>query len=98
MMSILTTRWDSAEHLKTESDMQLYLEACLEEAENDPEFIIHALNVVARAKSMNQTAENTNQIYKSDEKMLFLEDKSDFSTVVSVARKLGFKFAIRPAT
>lgn len=27
-MAINTTRWDSAEYLKTEEDMQLYLEAC----------------------------------------------------------------------
>ncbi|MEM6406642.1 MAG: addiction module antidote protein [Pseudomonadota bacterium] len=97
-MSILTTRWDSAEHLKTESDMQLYLEACLEEAENDPEFIIHALNVVARAKSTNQTAENTIHIHESDEKALFLEEKPTFSTVVKIAKRLGFKFAIQSAT
>ena len=48
-MSINTTRWDSAEHLKTEKDIQLYFEACFEEASDDPAFIIHALGVVARA-------------------------------------------------
>ena len=31
MMAITTTRWNSAEHLKTEEDIQLYLEACLED-------------------------------------------------------------------
>ncbi len=35
-MAIITTRWDSAEHLKTEEDIQLYLEAALEEAGDDP--------------------------------------------------------------
>ena len=52
-MTINTTRWDSAEHLKTEEDIQLYLEACLEEAGDDPAFIAHALYVIARAKNMN---------------------------------------------
>jgi len=44
-----TTRWDSAAHLKTEEDIQLYLE----EAGEDPEFIVHALSTVARAKNMS---------------------------------------------
>ena len=55
-MTINTTRWDSAEYLKTEEDIQLYLEACLEEAGDDPAFIAHALEVIARAKNMNQLA------------------------------------------
>lgn len=49
-MTITTTRWDSAEYLKTEEDMLLYLEACLEEAGDDPAFIAHALSVIDRAK------------------------------------------------
>ena len=52
-MAINTTRWDSAEHLKTEEDMQLYLEACLEEAGDDPALIVHALVVIVRAKNMS---------------------------------------------
>jgi len=53
-MTVNTTRWDSAEYLKTEEDIQLYLEVCLEEAGDDPAFIAHVLDVVARAKNMNQ--------------------------------------------
>lgn len=49
-MAVKTTRWDSAEYLKTEEDMLLYLEACLEEAGDDLTFIAHALSVIARAK------------------------------------------------
>ena len=49
-MAVKTTRWDSAEYLKTAEDMLLYLEACLEEAGDDPAFIAHALGVIARAK------------------------------------------------
>ena len=52
-MTVNTTRWNSAEYLKTEEDIQLYLEACLEEAGDDPAFIAHVLDVVARAKDMN---------------------------------------------
>ncbi|MDZ7761071.1 MAG: addiction module antidote protein [Desulfovermiculus sp.] len=58
-MDIKTTRWDSAEHLETEEDIQLYLEACIEEAGEDPAFIVHALSVIARARNMSQLARNT---------------------------------------
>lgn len=53
-MTVNTIRWNTAEYLKTEEDIQLYLEACLEEAGEDPAFIAHALDVIARAKNMNQ--------------------------------------------
>ena len=53
-MTIQTTRWDSAEHLKTDEDIQLYLEACLEESEDEPALLLHALKVVARAKNMHR--------------------------------------------
>lgn len=53
-MAVKTTRWDSAEYLKTAEDMLLYLEACLEEAGDDPAFIAHALGVINRAKKRNQ--------------------------------------------
>ena len=60
-MTINTTRWDSAEYLKTEEDIQLYLEACLEEAGDDPAFIAHALDIINRAKDMNQLATSIKQ-------------------------------------
>ena len=55
-MVLATTRWDSAEYLKTEEDIRLYLEACLEEAGDDPAFIVHALGMIARARNMSQLA------------------------------------------
>ena len=35
-MTLKTTPWDSADYLKTEADRTAYLEACLEEAPDDP--------------------------------------------------------------
>ena len=49
-MTINITRWDSAEYLKTEEDVQLYPEACLEEAGDDPTFIAHALDIINQGK------------------------------------------------
>lgn len=56
-MNVKTKRWDSAEHLKTQEDVQLYLEACIEEAGDDSAFIVHALSVVARAQKYESACE-----------------------------------------
>jgi DNA-binding phage protein len=47
-------KWDSAQYLKTEEDMALYLDACLQEAGDDAAFIAKALGHIARAKGMSQ--------------------------------------------
>ena len=44
--------WDSAEHLKTEEDMLLYLDACFDEAGDDAAFIAKALGNIAKARGM----------------------------------------------
>ena len=38
-MAIKLRKWDSAEHLKTEEDMQAYLQACIEESNGDAAFM-----------------------------------------------------------
>lgn len=93
-MSIVTTPWDSAEHLKTEEDMQLYLEACLEEAGDDPAFVAHALGVVARARS--ELAGDTALTREGLHKALSLEGNPSFAGVARVTKALGFKLTIQP--
>ncbi len=52
-MGVIKLRpWDSAEHLKTEEDIALYLEACKEEG--DLALIEHAQEIVARARQALQ--------------------------------------------
>ncbi len=95
-MTISTTRWDSAEYLKTEEDIQLYLEACLEEAEGDPSFIVNAFGVIARAKNMNQLAKDTGMTREVLYKELSPEGNPTFTTVAKVAKALGFKLSVQP--
>ena len=45
-----TTRYDVAEYLRTPEEMAAYLDACLEDAEGDVEFIAKALGDIARAR------------------------------------------------
>ena len=61
MTALKLRKWDSAEHLKTEEDMALYLEACLQEAGDDAAFIAKALGTIARAKGMSQLSRDTDR-------------------------------------
>lgn len=89
-MGIIKLRkWDSAEHLQTDEDMALYLEACLEEAGDDPAFIVKALGTIARAKGMSQLARDTGLGRESLYKALSGEGNPSFATIIKVIGALG---------
>ncbi len=84
-------KWDSAEHLKTEEDMAMYLEACLEEAGDDAAFIAKALGNIARAKGMSQLSRDTGLGRESLYKALSGEGNPSFATILKVTRALGIR-------
>ena len=47
------TRWDLLNHLKTEEDFRLYLEACAEEDPDDGSLIRAALNDITRTQNFS---------------------------------------------
>lgn len=55
MNTLKLRKWDSAEHLKTEEDMALYFEACLQEAGDDAAFLAKAHGNIARANMTQPT-------------------------------------------
>ncbi len=97
MKKIKLRKWDSAEHLKTEEDMQLYLEACLEEAGDDANFIAKALGTVARSRGMAQLAKDTGMGRESLYKALSGEGNPSFATILKVTRALGLKLHVHSA-
>ena len=96
-MALNTTRWDSTEYLKTEKDMVAYLEACLEEAGDDPAFIAQALGTIARAKGMTQLARDTGLARESLYKALSAEGNPEFATIWKVIRALGIRLHAQAA-
>jgi probable addiction module antidote protein len=90
-------RWDSAEHLKTDEDMALYLQACLEEAGEDAAFIAKALGTIAKAKGMTQLARDTGLGRESLYKALSGEGNPSFATILKVVRALGIKLRAESA-
>jgi probable addiction module antidote protein len=91
-MTIRTMPWDSAAHLKTEEDIQLYLAACLEE--DDPALLVHAFGVIARSRNMSQLARDTGMSREGLYKALSPGGNPSFDTVAKVAKALGFKLTV----
>ena len=91
MGTLKLRKWDSAEHLKTEEDMVLYLQACMEEAGDDAAFIAAALGDIARAKGMSQLAKETGLGRESLYKALSGEGNPSFGTILKVMHALGLK-------
>ncbi|MDR1275424.1 MAG: putative addiction module antidote protein [Candidatus Accumulibacter sp.] len=93
---IKTRRWDIQEHLKTEEDMRRFLEACFEEAGDDPAFLAKAFGEIARARGMTALARETGLHRDTLYKALSGGGNPSFGTVVKVARALGFKMIPQP--
>lgn len=96
-MSEQFTRWDSAEYLKTKEDMANYLDACMEEAGDDPAFIARALGTIARARGMTQVARDAGLSRESLYRALSDEGNPEFGTILKVVKALGLKLHALPA-
>jgi probable addiction module antidote protein len=90
------SRWDAADYLKSEADMAAYLEACLEEAPDDPAFLAAALGDIARAHGMVQLAKETGITRDGLYKALSKDGNPTFGTVLKVMRALGLTFVPKP--
>lgn len=90
-MTIRTTPYDVAEHLRTPEEMASYLEACLDEANGDAAFVAKALGDIARAKGMTQVARDAGLSRESLYKALSGERTPGFDTVLKVIAALGLR-------
>lgn len=97
MTDVTFAPYDTADHLKTEADVALYLEAVMEEAGDDPAFIAHALGVVARARNMSQLARDTDMSREGLYKALSSDGNPSFATILKVTRALGLKLSFEAA-
>lgn len=91
-------RYDSADYLETEKDIAAFLEAAMEEGRDDPAFITRALGVVARARNFSQLAREAGLTRNGLDKALSGEGNPSFATVARVAKALGLRISIEPAT
>lgn len=97
-MPLQTTRWDVLDSLRTPEDCALYIEAALDEAGDDPEFVAAVLGDVARARqSMSQLARDTGLSREGLRKALSAEGDPRLSTLMAVLGALGLRLRIEPA-
>lgn len=92
------SRWDPADHLKSEEDMAGYLQACLEEAPEDPALIAAALGDIARAQGMGRLARETGLTREGLYKALSKNGNPSLGTVLKVLKALGLKFTAEVAS
>ena len=97
MRKTKTTRYDVAEHLRTQEEMAAYLEACFEDANGDASFIAKALGDIARAKGMAQVAQDSGLSRESLYKALSGERSPSFETILKVMTALGLKLHAEPS-
>jgi len=96
-MTVKLKRWDIQDHLKTEEDIQLYLDACFDEAGDDAAFIAKVLGDIAKARSMTQLAKDTGMGRESLYKALSGEGNPSFGTILKVIHALGLKLHVELA-
>jgi probable addiction module antidote protein len=90
------SRWDAADYLKSEDDVAAYLQACIEEAPNDPALVAAALGDVARARGMVRLARETGLTREGLYKALSKDGNPNFGTVLKVLHALGIKITLQP--
>ena len=94
-MPLETLPHDTAEHLKTDEDVALSIEAVLEDG--DPALIRDAIGIVARARGMSQIAREAGLSRESLDKALSQSGNPSFETVRAVLQALGLQFSVKRA-
>lgn len=89
MTTVALKKWDVVEHIQTEEDMQLYLDACM--VEGDP-----ALGDIARARGMAQVARDTGLAREALYRSLSGQGNPEFATILKVIHALGLQLHVAP--
>jgi probable addiction module antidote protein len=80
-------RWDSAEYLTTDEELANYLDACMEEAGDDPAFIAKALGTIERSRAMTRVARDAGLSRGSLYRALSGEGSPEFDTIQKSSRR-----------
>ena len=94
MAKVKLSDWDVVNNLDSDEMIAEYLTAAYEE--NDPEFFLHAINDVIRAKGMARIAEQTGLGRESLYKAFRPGAKPRHETVVKVLNALGIQMSFKP--
>ncbi len=84
-------RFGSADYVNTFENVALYLEALIDEDEDDPRMISHALGTIARSKNFSEIARQAGMNREGLYKALSADGNPTLATVVKVAHALGLR-------
>jgi probable addiction module antidote protein len=92
-MAVKTYPVDIAQELKTEEEIEGFIDAAIEEAKNDtdPKYLIHAFETAARARGMLKTAQEADVDRASLYRILSGETDPRASTLAKIANALGYR-------
>jgi len=93
-----TTKWNIYEELKTEEEIQAFVEASIAEAENDtdPSLLAYALGVAAKARGILAVSRDTALIGGGLYRSFTKGGDPRISTFDKVARSLGYHLTLVP--
>jgi probable addiction module antidote protein len=85
------TPFDTASYLDTVEDAAAYLEAIIEQADDDPTVFAQALGSIARSRNFSQIARQAGMSREGLYKALSADGNPSLATVVKVSRALGLR-------
>lgn len=83
--------FDAANYLDTAEDVAAYLEAILDEGDDDPTVIARVLGAVARSRNFSQIARHAEMSREGLYKALSAEGNPSLATVIKVSHALGLR-------
>lgn len=86
-----TAPWDAAEILDSPEAIAAYLDAAVEEAQDDPSFLLTAVDTVARAGNFSKLAREIGIRRKGLYKALGQDGNPSFVTIWALLNKLGVR-------
>jgi probable addiction module antidote protein len=95
MSEVTTRRWNVRDHLKTDEECRLFLEACFEEAGDDPAYIARAIGEVARARGMTRVARKSGLAREALYRSLAPGGNPEFGTILKVLKALDLRLEPR---
>jgi len=89
--TVKTAPWDAADLLDSPEAVAAYLDAAVEEAQDDPAFLLVALDTVARAGNFSELAREVGISRKGLYKALGQDGNPSFATIWTLLNKLGVR-------
>jgi probable addiction module antidote protein len=91
------SRYDTADHLRSDEEIVAYLEAALEEGGDDPAFVTAAFGNIARAYGMMRLSKETGLTREGLYKSLGGSANPTLGTVLKIVKAMGLRLSVKKA-